>query len=140
MFKVNNRNTRTRCEIGSKLTIKTPKRQATKPLASFWCLYCSFWYFSPCSSVSLVTFEKLNADWASSMVPPSCYYPTLHHWNITYTLVSPPLTSCLQHNTVPLLSYSHLNVIRFTLAGLPRRRVRSYLYAATHAQRILGVR
>ena len=25
MFKVNNRNTRTRCEIGSKLTIKTPK-------------------------------------------------------------------------------------------------------------------
>ena len=29
-FKVNNRNTRTRCEIWSKLTIKT----------SFWCLYC----------------------------------------------------------------------------------------------------
>ena len=26
MFKVNNRNTRTRCEIGSKLTIKTPER------------------------------------------------------------------------------------------------------------------
>ena len=33
MFKVNNRNTRTRCEICSKLTIKTPER-------SFWCLYC----------------------------------------------------------------------------------------------------
>ena len=30
VFKVNNRNTRTRCEICSKLTIK----------ASFWCLYC----------------------------------------------------------------------------------------------------
>ena len=27
MFKVNNRNTRTRCEICSKLTIKTPKRR-----------------------------------------------------------------------------------------------------------------
>ena len=26
MFKVNNKNTRTRCEICSKLTIKTPKR------------------------------------------------------------------------------------------------------------------
>ena len=27
MFKVNNRNNRTRCEICSKLTIKTPERQ-----------------------------------------------------------------------------------------------------------------
>ena len=36
LLKVNNRNTRTRCEICSKLTIKTPER----PLASFWCLYC----------------------------------------------------------------------------------------------------
>ena len=27
MFKVNNRNTRTRCEIRSKLTIKTPERR-----------------------------------------------------------------------------------------------------------------
>ena len=26
MFKVNNKNTRTRCEIGSKLTMKTPER------------------------------------------------------------------------------------------------------------------
>ena len=27
MFKVNNRNTRTRCEICSKLTVKTPERR-----------------------------------------------------------------------------------------------------------------
>ena len=33
MFKVNNRNTRTRCEVCSKLTIKTPERR-------HWCLYC----------------------------------------------------------------------------------------------------
>ena len=33
MFEVNNRNTRARFEIYSKLTIKTP-------IASFWCLYC----------------------------------------------------------------------------------------------------
>ena len=48
MFKVNNKNTRTRCEICSKLTIKTP-----------WTCFtpCS------CSSVSIVNFEKVNADW-----------------------------------------------------------------------------
>ena len=33
MFEVNYRNTRTRCEICSKLTIK-------RRLESFWCLYC----------------------------------------------------------------------------------------------------
>ena len=45
MFKVNNRNTRTRCEIWSKLTIKTPERR----------------YFTPCSSVFVVNFELVNA-------------------------------------------------------------------------------
>ena len=35
LFKVNNRNTRKRCEICSKLTIKTPERRLT----SFWCFY-----------------------------------------------------------------------------------------------------
>ena len=34
MFKVNNRNTRTRCEICPKLPIKK--------LSSFWFLYCKF--------------------------------------------------------------------------------------------------
>ena len=33
LLKVNNRITRSRCEICSKLTIKTP-------VASFWCIYC----------------------------------------------------------------------------------------------------
>ena len=37
MFKVYNRNTRTRCEICSKL--RTKDTRAT-PVASFWCLYC----------------------------------------------------------------------------------------------------
>ena len=37
MFKFNNRKTRTRCEIFSKLTIKTPER---RQWTSFWCLYC----------------------------------------------------------------------------------------------------
>ena len=37
LLKFNSRNTRTRCAICSKLTIKTPER---RHLASFWCLYC----------------------------------------------------------------------------------------------------
>ena len=36
LLKVNNRNTRARCEICSKLTIKAPERRQ----ALFWCLYC----------------------------------------------------------------------------------------------------
>ena len=50
MFKVNSRNTRARCEIGSKSTIKTPERRQ-------WDLYCWLWtYFTACSSVSIVNF------------------------------------------------------------------------------------
>ena len=41
MFKVNNRNTRARCEICSKLTIKTPERR-------YWC-----------SGVFIVNFEHI---------------------------------------------------------------------------------
>ena len=36
MFTVSNRNTRARCEIRSKLTVKTPERCQV----SLWCLYC----------------------------------------------------------------------------------------------------
>ena len=46
MFKVNNEDTK------------------TTPLALFWCLYSYFWtYFTPCSSVSIVNFEQINAVW-----------------------------------------------------------------------------
>ena len=58
MLKVNNRNTRTRCVICSKLIIKMPERHRV----SFWYLYCQRWiYFTPCSSVSFVNFEQVNA-------------------------------------------------------------------------------
>ena len=34
------------------------------PFTSFWCFYCKLWtYFTPCSSVSIVNFEHVNADW-----------------------------------------------------------------------------
>ena len=36
LFKVNNTDIKKRCEIYSKLTIKTPEQRLT----SFWCFYC----------------------------------------------------------------------------------------------------
>ena len=62
MFKVNNRNTRTRCEIWSKLTIKTPERR----------------YFTPCSSVFIVNFEQVNAGWEDVLVTKVQYQ--FHHF------------------------------------------------------------
>ena len=54
-LKLNNRNTKTRCEICLKLTIKTS-------VTSSWYLYCKLWtYFTPCSSVSIFNFELVNA-------------------------------------------------------------------------------
>ena len=38
MFKVHDRNTRTRCEICSMLTINTPERGRRSGV--FWCVYC----------------------------------------------------------------------------------------------------
>ena len=54
MFKVNNRNTRTRCEICSKLTIKIPERRHWRLfICLFIYLYCSIW-----PSAALVTIFK----------------------------------------------------------------------------------
>ena len=54
LFRVNNGNTKTMCEICSKLTIKTPNDVSDVVLVSlmlslnsfhafFWCFYCSLW-------------------------------------------------------------------------------------------------
>ena len=52
IIEVDSRNTRIRCEICSKLTVKT---------LLFWCLYCWLWtYLTPCSSVSIVNFEQVK--------------------------------------------------------------------------------
>ena len=52
--KVNNKNTRTRFKICSKLTIKTPEQRC--------CLYYKLWtYCTHCSSVSIVNFEQVFA-------------------------------------------------------------------------------
>ena len=50
MFKVNKKDTRTK-----------------RLQALFWCLYCLLWtYFTPCSSVSIVNFEQVNAGWGKT--------------------------------------------------------------------------
>ena len=61
LFKVNNGNTRTVCEICSKITIKTP---LTTLLMSLWCLYLYLWAdLTHWSGVSIVDFEQINAGW-----------------------------------------------------------------------------
>ena len=61
LLKVNNKNTRTRCEICSKLTIKTPK-QSGWPLPGF--LIDNFKHISqPCSKFSIVNFEHVIGNW-----------------------------------------------------------------------------
>ena len=70
MFKVNTRNTRARCEICSELTTKIPKRQA-----SFQCLCCWLWtYFTPCSLVSFVNFEQVDAGWEPFFSTAFCWF------------------------------------------------------------------
>ena len=59
MLKGNNRNARTRYEICSKLTIKTPDRRQWRRSGIF---IVNFEHISSCSSsVSIVTFEHVNA-------------------------------------------------------------------------------
>ena len=60
MFKVNNRNTRARCKICSKLTIKTPERRQWRRSGVF---IDNFEHFTPCSKVPIINFEKVNAGW-----------------------------------------------------------------------------
>ena len=55
LLKVNKRNTRTRYEICSKLTIRIPERRH---------LLLTLNIFHPCSSVSIVNFEHVIAGWA----------------------------------------------------------------------------
>ena len=64
MLKANNRNTRTRCEIWSKLTIKT--------------------YFTRCSNVSIVNFKQVNAGWVT-------HFRAMFHFYIPSNIVSTPV-------------------------------------------------
>ena len=61
LLKINNRNTRIRCEICSKLTIKIPERRQWRRSGVFIINFKT--YFTPCSSVSIVNFEHVIAGW-----------------------------------------------------------------------------
>ena len=63
LFTVNNSNTRKRCEICSKLTIKSPQRCSTVFIVKFE--HVSY-LFTPFFTVSPVGFEQVNVCW----VPP----------------------------------------------------------------------
>ena len=58
LLKVNKRNTRARCEICSKLTIKTSERRHWRLSGVF---IVNFEHISPCSSISIVNFEHIFA-------------------------------------------------------------------------------
>ena len=65
LLKLNNRKTRKRCEICTKLTIKTPKRRHWRRSSDF---VVNIWtYFTHFSSFSIVNFEQVNI----------CYLATL---------------------------------------------------------------
>ena len=55
LFTVNNSNTRKRCEICSKLTIKSPQRRSTVFIVNFEQIS---YLFTPFSSVSTVALNK----------------------------------------------------------------------------------
>ena len=56
MFQVTKRNTRTRCEICLKLTIKKTERRQ-------WPGVLLLTFFTPGSKVSIVNFELVNVGW-----------------------------------------------------------------------------
>ena len=132
MFKVNSGNTRTKCEICSKLT----------PTASFWCLYCYLWtYFTLCSTVSIVNFEHVIADWVlepceenSTKQDPENFVANIHvlKFNKKNTRKSCDIYSKLTIKAVLVslllpwtyfISFSSVSVVDFkeTFAGLGRK-------------------
>ena len=61
LLKVNNRNTRTRCEICSTLTTKTPEQRQWRRSGVFVVNFEK--YFTICTSISSVNFEHVIAGW-----------------------------------------------------------------------------
>ena len=71
LFKFKNRNTRKRCEVSSKLTIKTPERRHNVVLVFLLLLWT---YFRPFPSVPFLTFNKsmlaqkiISFSWSKSI-------------------------------------------------------------------------
>ena len=74
MFKVDNRNTRTKCQICSELTIKTPE----------WRYYWVEIYYFACSlEISLGTIEGQCPDPGPELKTVPLKKPNLKVWNVT---------------------------------------------------------
>ena len=73
-FKVNNRNTRTRCETSSKLTIKTPEQ---------WQWHHSGVFIVNFEHISIVNFERANVGWVNTLSR-STISEKLYHHHIEY--------------------------------------------------------
>ena len=65
LFKVNNRNTRKRCKIRSKLTIKTPEHRLWRCSGVF---IVSFEHISHLFLVFLLLIEQVNVRWVYSLL------------------------------------------------------------------------
>ena len=65
MFTVKYRNTGTRCEICSKLTVKTPERRKWRCSGVF---VINSGHILRLVSVSIVDFKQLNAGWKPNQV------------------------------------------------------------------------
>ena len=96
ILKVNNKNTRKRRGICSKLTIEIRER---RQLTSFWCFHCWFWtYFTPFfhiflnifTSASNVLFEQVIASWDRSTRKLAFYTSLLgDSWNYMPPILVP---------------------------------------------------
>ena len=61
MFKVNNRNTRTRCQICSKLTIKTPERRQRRQVPLL--LTLNIFHTFILVAISIFNYEQANVGY-----------------------------------------------------------------------------
>ena len=68
LLKVNNRNTRTRCEICSKITIKIPERRQWRHSGIFIVNFEHVVVVTPCSSIYIVNFEHVMAAWVKMLL------------------------------------------------------------------------
>ena len=81
LHKVNNRNNRTRCEICSKLTVKTPEQ-------CHWRRSGVFTYFIPCFCVSIVNFEHVVAGWVCCFRSNVIFYQRKAHGKSNNSFIS----------------------------------------------------
>ena len=83
LLKVNNRNTRTRCKICSKLTIKAPEQRQWRRFAVF---IVNFEYISNLVLVSVVISEHVIAGWVVMFVLKNSVNYDNHSIEVTYYL------------------------------------------------------